>query len=128
MKIQTAAVIGAGTMGAAIAAQLANAGISTLLLDIVLPEAKDRNAAAKGGLERALKANPAAFMDKENLKLIRIGNLEDDLEKLKDADWIVEAVLEKLEVKQELWEKVERVAKPSAIISSNSSGPELAGA
>jgi len=122
LKIQTAAVIGAGTMGAAIAAQLANAGISTLLLDIVLPDNKDRNAAAKGGFERALKANPAAFMDKENLKLIRIGNLEDDLEKLRDADWIVEAVLEKLEVKQELWERVERVAKPSAIISSNSSG------
>ncbi len=120
--IKQAAVIGAGTMGAAIAAQLANAGIPTLLLDIVLPDQKDRNFLAKTGIQRALKASPAAFMAPENAALIRVGNLEDDLDKLRDADWIVEAVLEKLEVKQQLWERVERVAKPSAIISSNSSG------
>ncbi|MBB6099215.1 3-hydroxyacyl-CoA dehydrogenase [Deinobacterium chartae] len=122
MKIKTAAVIGAGTMGAAIAAQLANAGIPTLLLDIPLPDKPDRNFLAKAGIERAKAASPAAFMDPANAQLIRVGNLEDDLTKLAEADWIVEAVLEKLEVKRELWEKVERVAKPTAIISSNSSG------
>ncbi|PYE54864.1 3-hydroxyacyl-CoA dehydrogenase/enoyl-CoA hydratase family protein [Deinococcus yavapaiensis] len=121
-RIQKAAVIGAGTMGAAIAAQLANAGIPTLLLDIVLPDAKDRSAASKGGLERALKASPAAFMDKADAALITTGNLEDDFDKLRDADWIVEAIIEKLDAKRTLWERVESVAKKTAIISSNSSG------
>ncbi|ADV67934.1 3-hydroxyacyl-CoA dehydrogenase/enoyl-CoA hydratase family protein [Deinococcus maricopensis] len=122
MKIQKAAVIGAGTMGAAIAAQLANAGIPVLLLDIVLPDQKDRNFLAKSGIERALKAKPAAFMDKKNAALITPGNLEDDLAKLKDADWILEAIIEKLDAKRDLWAKVEGVAKKTAIISSNSSG------
>lgn len=127
MKIQKAAVIGAGVMGAAIAAQLTNAGIPVLLLDIVLPdkpsaEKPDRNFLAKAGVERALKASPAAFMSPDNAKLITVGNLEDDLAKLKDADWIIEAIVEKLEAKRDLWEKVEKVAKSTAIISSNSSG------
>lgn len=127
MKIQKAAVIGAGVMGAAIAAQLTNAGIPVLLLDIVLPdkpsaEKPDRNFLAKAGVERALKASPAAFMSPDNAKLITVGNLEDDLAKLKDTDWIIEAIVEKLEAKRDLWEKVEKVAKPTAIISSNSSG------
>lgn len=121
-SIKQAAVIGAGVMGAAIAAQLANAGIPVLLLDIVLPDQTDRNFLAKAGIERALKAKPAAFMDKARAKLITVGNLEDDLKKLKTADWIVEAIIEKLDAKRELWEKVERVAKKTAIISSNSSG------
>ena len=126
-KIQKAAVIGEGVMGAAIAAQLANAGIPVLLLDIVLPTPDgtpnpDRNAAAKGGIARALKARPAAFMDPARAALITPGNLEDDLGKLKDADWILEAIIEKLPAKRELWEKVEKVAKKTAIISSNSSG------
>lgn len=120
--IRHAAVIGAGVMGAAIAAQLANAGISVLLLDIVLPDKEDRNFLAKAGIARALKARPAAFMDKERAKLIMVGNLEDDLKKLKTADWIVEAIIEKLDAKRQLWEKVEKVAKKTAIISSNSSG------
>ena len=122
MKIRNAAVIGAGVMGAAIAAQLANAGIPVLLLDIVLPDKSDRNFLAKAGIERALKARPAAFMDPDRAKLITVGNLEDDLKKLKDADWILEAIIEKLDAKKDLWEKVERVAKKTAIISSNSSG------
>ncbi len=121
-RIQKAAVIGAGTMGAAIAAQLANAGIPTTLLDIVLPDQADRNFLAKGGVQRALKARPAAFMDKAAARLITPGNLEDDLAKLGDADWIVEAIIEQLPAKRDLWAKVERVAKPTAIISSNSSG------
>ncbi|THF88057.1 3-hydroxyacyl-CoA dehydrogenase [Deinococcus sp. KSM4-11] len=122
MKIQKAAVIGAGVMGAAIAAQLANAGIPVLLLDIVLPDQKDRNFLAKSGIQRALKARPAAFMDPARAALITPGNLEDDLKSLKDADWILEAIIEKLDAKRDLWERVEKVAKRTAIISSNSSG------
>lgn len=122
MKIRKAAVIGAGVMGAAIAAQLANAGIPVLLLDIVLPDKPDRNFLAKAGLERALKARPAAFMDKDRARLIEVGNLEDDLKKIKDCDWVLEAIIEKLDAKKDLWAKVEALAKKTAIISSNSSG------
>ncbi|ALW89397.1 3-hydroxyacyl-CoA dehydrogenase/enoyl-CoA hydratase family protein [Deinococcus actinosclerus] len=122
MKIQKAAVIGAGVMGAAIAAQLANAGIPVMLLDIVLPDNPDRNFLAKQGVQRALKARPAAFMDPARAALIQVGNLEDDLKKLKDADWIIEAIIEKLDAKRDLWARVEAVAKKTAIISSNSSG------
>ncbi|MDL2344126.1 3-hydroxyacyl-CoA dehydrogenase NAD-binding domain-containing protein [Deinococcus sp. MIMF12] len=121
-RIQKAAVIGAGVMGAAIAAQLANAGIPVLLLDIVLPDNPDRNFLAKQGIQRALKARPAAFMDPDRAALITPGNLEDDLKKLKDADWILEAIIEKLDAKRDLWARVEGVAKKTAIISSNSSG------
>ncbi|MBZ9751958.1 enoyl-CoA hydratase/isomerase family protein [Deinococcus sp. HMF7604] len=121
-RIQKAAVLGAGVMGAAIAAQLANAGIPVLLLDIVLPDNPDRNFLAKQGVQRALKARPAAFMDAGRAALITPGNLEDDLKKLKDVDWILEAVIEKLDAKRDLWERVEKVAKKTAIISSNSSG------
>ena len=122
MKIRKAAVIGAGVMGAAIAAQLANAGIPVLLLDIVLPDKPDRNFLAKAGVERALKARPAAFMDKDRARLIEVGNLEDDLKKIKDCDWVLEAIIEKLDAKKDLWAKVEAIAKKTAIISSNSSG------
>lgn len=121
-RIKTAAVIGAGTMGAAIAAQLANAGIPTLLLDIVLPDQKDRSFLARQGIERALKARPAAFMSKDAARLITPGNLDDDFEKLAQADWIVEAIIEKLDAKRDLWTRLESVVKPTAIISSNSSG------
>jgi 3-hydroxyacyl-CoA dehydrogenase len=118
--IRKAAVIGAGTMGAGIAAHLANAGIPVLLLD--LPTANgDRNAVARKGLERALKARPAAFMQPDNARLIEIGNTEDDLGRVADADWIVEAAFEKLEVKQDLLSRLETLA-PHALITSNSSG------
>lgn len=122
MKIKKAAVIGAGVMGAAIAAQLANAGIPVLLLDIVLPDKPDRNFLAKAGVERALKAKPAAFMDPDRASLIEVGNLEDDLKKLGGCDWVLEAITEKLDAKKDLWAKVESAAKKTAIISSNSSG------
>ncbi len=121
MKIRKAAVVGSGTMGAAVAAHLANAGIPVLLLDIPA-EGKDRNEIVKKGLERALKAKPAAFMHAGRAKLIALGNLEDDLAKLSDVDWVFEAILEKLEVKRAFWEKVEAVAGPHTILSSNSSG------
>jgi 3-hydroxyacyl-CoA dehydrogenase len=121
MKIRKAAVVGSGTMGAAVAAHLANAGIPVLLLDIPA-EGKDRNEIVKKGLERALKAKPAAFMHTGRARLITLGNLEDDLAKLSDVDWVFEAILEKLEVKRAFWEKVEAVARPHTILSSNSSG------
>lgn len=121
MTIRRAAVLGSGTMGAAIAAHLANAGIPTLLLDLAT-DGPDRNAVARAGLDRAAKAKPASFMDPARAGLITLGNLDDDLGKLADCDWIEEAIVEKLEVKRALWEKVEKVVGPQAIISSNSSG------
>lgn len=118
--IRRVAVIGAGTMGAGIAAHLANAGISTLLLDV--PKEGDRDALARGGIERQLKAKPAAFMDPARARLIDVGNTEDDLGRVAEADWIIEAIFENLDAKRALWEKVEALASPDAIISSNSSG------
>jgi len=121
-RIRRAAVIGSGVMGAAIAAHLTNAGIPTLLLDIVPNEGTDRYAIVKAGLEKVTKAKPAAFMSKERAGLIQIGNLEDDIAKLSEVDWIIEAAVENLDIKRQLWEKVEAHAAPTAIISSNSSG------
>ena len=121
MRIRKIGVVGAGTMGAGIAALAASAGIPVVLLDIPA-EGEDRNAIVKKGLERALKARPAAFMDPDRARLIEIGNTEDDLEKLKDVDWVVEAIIEKPEPKRQLFARLERVLKPGAIVSSNTSG------
>jgi 3-hydroxyacyl-CoA dehydrogenase len=120
--IRRAAVIGSGTMGAAIAAHIANAGIPVLMLDIPAKEGADRNAIGKAGLDRALKAKPESFMSKDRARLITVGNTEDDIAKLADVDWVVEAVLEDLSIKRQLWENVEKYISPTAIISSNSSG------
>jgi 3-hydroxyacyl-CoA dehydrogenase len=128
-EIKRAAVIGAGIMGAGIAALLANVGIPMLLLDIVPPDAKDRkdraarNRFAQTGLERALKARPAsAFYTDRAARLVTIGNTEDDLSKLGEVDWIVEAVFEELDVKRELYDRIEPVRRPGSIITSNTSG------
>jgi 3-hydroxyacyl-CoA dehydrogenase len=122
-QIRTAAVIGAGVMGAAIAAHLANVGIPSLLLDIVPPDAgADRNCVARTGLERALNARPAAFYSRNKARLITVGNVEDNLQEAAQADWIIEAVFERLDVKQQLYEKLEPLLRPDAIISSNTSG------
>ena len=125
MAIQQAAVIGAGVMGAGIAAHLANAGVPVLLLDIVPPNAKegseDRSALAKGAIARMLKADPAPFMWKRAADLVAPGNLEDDFDKLADCDWIVEAVLEDPEVKRDLYRRLEEVRKDGSIVSSNTS-------
>lgn len=122
-QIRKAAVLGAGVMGAAIAAHLANVGIPSLLLDIVPPDAgKDRDKVARVGLERALKARPAAFYSKRAAGLVTIGNIEDDLEELADVDWIIEAVVERLDIKHSLYIKIEQVLTPGTIISSNTSG------
>lgn len=121
LSIRRAGVIGAGTMGAGIAAQLANAGIPTILLDIP-GEGSDRNGPARKGLERALKGKPAAFMVPERASLIKLGNTEDDLALLGGVDWVVEAILEKLDVKRAMLERLEGVVGPNTIVSSNSSG------
>src|ERR1700747_2899611 len=99
MAIQKAAVIGAGVMGSGIAAQIANAGVPVVLLDIVPKDAANRNAIAEGAVAKLLKSDPAAFMHPKNARLVKTGNLEDDLALLKDCDWIVEAVLEDPKIK-----------------------------
>jgi 3-hydroxyacyl-CoA dehydrogenase len=113
-------------MGSRIAAHFANAGIPALLLDIVLPNQPNRSAAAVGGLETALKQKPAAFFTPETKSLVTPGNFEDDLAKVKDCDWIIEAVTENLEIKRALIEKVLKHRKPGAVFSTNTSGIPLA--
>src|SRR4051794_31500987 len=98
--IRRVAVLGAGTMGSRIAAHLANAQIPSLLLDIVLPGQKMRDQAARNGAEAALKARPGAFFVPDGTRFIATGNFEDDLPKVKDCDWIIEAVTENLDVKR----------------------------
>jgi 3-hydroxyacyl-CoA dehydrogenase len=124
--LRRVAVLGAGTMGSRIAAHLANAGVPALLLDIVPPDASDRNAAALRGIESALKQRPGAFFAAERTALISPGNFEDDLEKVRDCDWIIEAVVEDLDVKRALWRKVEGVRAAGSVISTNTSGIPLA--
>lgn len=121
-QIRKVAVLGAGVMGAAIAAHLANVGIPSLLLDIVPPEAKDRDIVARQGLEKALQTKPAAFYSKRQADYITIGNIEDDLLELANVDWIIEAVAERLEIKRDLYQRIETVFRPGTIISSNTSG------
>jgi len=121
-------------MGSGIAAHFANAGIEVLLLDIVPPnltdvEKKDpkaRNKFSAGGLEKALKSKPAALFHKSNARLISVGNTEDDLEKAKDCDLVIEAVLERLDVKQALFEKLEKLVPAHCIVASNTSGLRIA--
>ncbi|EFH90570.1 3-hydroxyacyl-CoA dehydrogenase/enoyl-CoA hydratase family protein [Ktedonobacter racemifer] len=121
-RIRKVGVIGAGVMGAAIAAHLANVGIPSLLLDIVPPDAKDRSIVARTGLEKALKARPAAFYTKRGAQLVTVGNIEDDLQALAEVDWVIEAVVERLDIKHSLYERLEKVLAPHTIISSNTSG------
>jgi 3-hydroxyacyl-CoA dehydrogenase len=120
-EIKSVAVIGAGVMGASIAAHVANAGIKVKLLDIVKPGANNRNAIAEGAIEKLKKMDPAPLMGSRAIRLITAGNIEDDLESLSDVDWIVEAVIERLDIKQGLYEKLEKIRKPGSIVSSNTS-------
>ncbi|MGD1876395.1 MAG: 3-hydroxyacyl-CoA dehydrogenase NAD-binding domain-containing protein [Kiloniellaceae bacterium] len=121
MAINQAAVIGAGVMGAGIAAQLANAGVPVLLLDIVPEGVENRSALAEGAIAKMLKADPAPFMWKRAAQLVTPGNLEDDLDKLAACDWIVEVVLEDPKVKRDLYQRLEKVRKDGSIVSSNTS-------
>ena len=120
------AVLGAGTMGSRIAAHFANAGIPALLLDIVLPDNPNRNAAAMKGLENAAKQRPAGFYTATGASMVTPGNFDDHLAGIAKADWIIEAVTENLDIKRGLWSKVLAIAKPAAILSTNTSGIPLA--
>lgn len=116
--IRRAAVIGAGSMGSGIAAQFANGGVPVLLLDIATDGA-DRNALARAGVDRQIKAG--GFMSDDAVALVEIGNLTDDLSRLADVDWVVEAIIEKLDIKRDLFAKLEQVCRPGTAISSNTS-------
>lgn len=120
MTIAKVCVIGAGVMGAGIAAQVANAGIPVLLLDIVR-DANDRNAVAAGALARLQKAEPAAFMSRAAAKLVEVGNIEDDLGRVAECDWVIEAIIERLDLKHALYEKLEAVRRPGTAVTSNTS-------
>jgi 3-hydroxyacyl-CoA dehydrogenase len=123
-RIHKVAVLGAGTMGARIAAHFANAGVPSYLFDIVPPDADGpaRNKIAAAGLDAARKSKPAAFFEASLARLITVGNFEDDLKKLADVDWIIEAVVENLDIKRSLLKKVDAVRKPGTIVTTNTSG------
>ncbi|MDE2618898.1 MAG: 3-hydroxyacyl-CoA dehydrogenase family protein, partial [Sphingomonadales bacterium] len=119
--IRKVCVIGAGTMGAGIAAQVANAGVPVLLLDILPKEGDDRDAVAKAAVAKMLKTDPAPFMSKAAVKLVETGNIEDHLDKAAECDWIVEAIVERLDLKQALYARLEAVKRPGTAVSSNTS-------
>src|SRR5699024_1475456 len=135
-EVKRAAVLGSGVMGSAIAAHLANNGIPTLLLDIVpreltkAEEAKGlslddqvvRNRIASMNKKALLKQKPSPITSKKSLELISIGNMEDDIEKLGEVDWIIEVVVENLDIKKQVYKNIEEHRKPGTIVSSNTSG------
>lgn len=121
MRIRRIGVVGAGTMGSGIAALAVSAGIPVTLLDVPGSNA-DRNATARSGIDRARKAKPAAFMDPERAALIEIGNTEDDLQRLAACDLVIEAIIEQIEPKRALYERLQAVLSSSTIVASNTSG------
>ncbi|MBL7783324.1 MAG: enoyl-CoA hydratase/isomerase family protein [Saprospiraceae bacterium] len=128
--IRKVAVLGSGLMGTGIAAHLAGCGIEVLLLDILPPDLAEneaqkpaaRNRMAANSLQNALKAKPAPFYDNKFASRITIGNFEDDLPKIKEYDWIVEVVVERLDIKKQVFEKVEKYRTPGTLVTSNTSG------
>src|SRR4030081_2747178 len=124
--IRRVGVLGAGTMGSRIAAHFANAGIPSLLLDIVIPNQPDRSSAAKKGIETAAKQKLGAFFTEDAIRLVKPGNFEDNLNELAECDWVIEAVTENLDVKRALWHRVETIGNPATIFSTNTIGIPLA--
>ena len=136
MRVARATVIGAGVMGSAIAAHLANAGVPVWLLDVVPRELTDderragrtlehpevRSRLARAGRDRALRAAPPAFMAPELASLVTPGNIEDDLRRVRESDWVIEAIVESLAAKQALLAQVETHWRPGTVVSSNTSG------
>lgn len=139
-QIHKAVVIGAGTMGAALAAHFANAGVPVTLLDIVpdeltkqeeqrgltLDDAQVRNRIVRDGLQKAIKSRPASFFTKEHADLVTTGNLEDDFDVIGEADWVIEAIIENLEIKRQLMERIDGQRGERTIISTNTSGIPVA--
>lgn len=135
-RINRAAVLGSGIMGASIAAHIAGAGIPVTLLDIAPKELDDkekakgltlsdrdvRNRIAQSGKDRVTNPRTRSIFDKNLGSLITVGNFDDDMELLSDVDWIIEVVVERLEIKQDLFTKIAAVKKPEAIVSTNTSG------
>ncbi|PYX88869.1 MAG: 3-hydroxyacyl-CoA dehydrogenase [Acidobacteria bacterium] len=127
-RINKVAVLGAGTMGARIAAHIANAGLPVYLFDIVPPDADGpaRDKIAAAGLDAARKSKPAAFFEPSLARLVSVGNFDDDLKRIADVDWIIEAVVENLDIKRSLLKKVDAVRRPGTIITTNTSGLPVA--
>lgn len=139
-KIHRATVIGAGTMGAAIAAHLANAGLPVTLLDVVpdklTPEEEKkgltlqdrgvRNRIVQQGLDRALKSRPASFMTPDTAALVSVGNLEDDFDVVRTSDWVIEVIVENLKIKRQLMERIDATRGPDTMVSTNTSGIPVA--
>jgi 3-hydroxyacyl-CoA dehydrogenase len=121
-NIHKAVVIGSGTMGAAIAAHLANIGVPVTLLDIVAKDSPDKNKIVKEGWDRCIKSKPANLMSDELKTLVKLGNLDDDFNAIAEADWVLEAVVENLKIKQDLMARIDAVRKPNGIVSTNTSG------
>lgn len=129
-RIKSVAVLGSGVMGSGIACHFANIGLDVLMLDIVprdLPEEQKnhpaaRNAIADKSLKTALKAKPAPLYNNAFASRITTGNFEDDFEKIKDSDWIIEVVVERLDIKKKVFDQVEKYRKPGSLVTSNTSG------
>ena len=129
-RVKKVAVLGSGLMGSGIACQLANIGLDVLMLDIVpfdLTEdqknnPKHRNRIVQAAFDTALKSKPAPLYDNAFASRISLGNFDDDMPKIADADWIIEVVVERLDIKQQVFEKVEKYRKAGTLISSNTSG------
>ena len=124
-RIKKVAVLGSGIMGSGIACQLANIGLEVLMLDILpqgtLDKKTNRNSVAQNSLDKAIKSKPAPLYKKQYANRITAGNFEDDFEKINDADWIIEVVVERLDIKQQILEKVENHRRPGSVVSSNTS-------
>ena len=132
-SIEKVAVIGSGIMGSRIACHMANIGLDVLLLDVApfklndaeeksgltLEHPKVKNRIVKDALKATLKSKPASLYKKDFIRRIKTGNLSDDIEKISDADWIIEVIVERLDIKKQVFEKVEQFRKPESIISSN---------
>lgn len=135
-RIKKVAVVGSGIMGSAIACHFANIGVEVILLDIVPNELSEkekkqgksledksvRNRIVDDALKTSLKSNPSPIYHQDFAKRITTGNLEDDIKKVKDVDWIIEVVVERLDIKQQVFEKLEKHRTPGTLISSNTSG------
>ena len=128
-RIKKVAVLGSGVMGSGISCQLANVGLEVLMLDILPSKLSDdeknnrliRNQVAKNALDKAIKSKPAPLYNKKYSSRITVGNFEDDFHKIKEADWIIEVVVERLDIKRQIFEKVEEYRSPGSIVSSNTS-------
>ena len=128
--IRKVAVLGSGVMGSGIALHFANIGVEVLLLDIVPFDLKEeeksnpklRNRIVNDAFAFALKSKPAQAYNAESAKRVTLGNFDDDMSKIKDVDWVIEVVIERLDIKQQVFEKVEKYIKPGTLVTSNTSG------